>query len=143
MVEHSAVNYTAEDHKPLFWRRLATKLSPLLVPQLCPMFFMFWHMHWSEPESALEEGWLLAELEQAYSAFRLPGQPPTHHPFAPMLSVAGRNPKTTSRRTPFLYGRRSRSLSLSQVRRTHEDHRKAHCCRDPTPFSTRVNFCGM
>ena len=40
MVEHSAVNCTAEHHKPLFWRRLATKLSPLLVPQLCPMF---WH----------------------------------------------------------------------------------------------------
>ncbi len=37
MVEHSAVNYTAEHRKPLFWRRLATKLSPLLVPQLCPM----------------------------------------------------------------------------------------------------------
>jgi hypothetical protein len=36
MVEHSAVNYTAEHHKPLFWRRLATKLAPLLVPQLCP-----------------------------------------------------------------------------------------------------------
>jgi hypothetical protein len=36
MVEHSAVNYTAEHHKPLFWRRLATKLSPLIVPQLCP-----------------------------------------------------------------------------------------------------------
>ena len=36
MVEHSAVNYTAEHHKPLFWRRLATKLSPLVVPQLCP-----------------------------------------------------------------------------------------------------------
>src|SRR5580692_6366953 len=38
MVEHSAVNYTAEHHKPLFWRRLATKLSPLLVPQLCPAY---------------------------------------------------------------------------------------------------------
>jgi hypothetical protein len=35
-VEHSAVNYTAEHHKPLFWRRLATKLSPLVVPQQCP-----------------------------------------------------------------------------------------------------------
>ena len=35
-VEHSAVNCTAEHHKPLFWRRLATKLSPLIVPQLCP-----------------------------------------------------------------------------------------------------------
>ena len=32
----SAGNYTAEHHKPLFWRRLATKLSPLVVPQLCP-----------------------------------------------------------------------------------------------------------
>jgi len=31
-----AVNYTAEHHKPLFWRRLPTKLSPLVVPQLCP-----------------------------------------------------------------------------------------------------------
>ena len=39
MVEHSAVNYTAEHHKPLFWRRLATKLSPLVVPQLCPNIF--------------------------------------------------------------------------------------------------------
>jgi hypothetical protein len=36
MVEHSAVHYTVEHHKPLFWRRLATKLSPLVVPQLCP-----------------------------------------------------------------------------------------------------------
>jgi hypothetical protein len=36
MVERSAVNYTAEHHKPLFWRRLATKLSPLVVPQLYP-----------------------------------------------------------------------------------------------------------
>lgn len=35
-VEHLAVNCTAEDHKPLFWRRLATTLSPLIVPQLCP-----------------------------------------------------------------------------------------------------------
>jgi hypothetical protein len=35
-VEHSAVNYTAEHHKSLFWRRLATKLSPLFVPQVCP-----------------------------------------------------------------------------------------------------------
>jgi hypothetical protein len=38
MVGHSAVNYTAEHHKPLFWRRLAIKLSPLLVPQLCPAY---------------------------------------------------------------------------------------------------------
>src|SRR5438034_241193 len=60
-----------------------------------------------------------------------------------LLPVAGRNPRTTSRRTPLLYGRRSRSLSLSQVWWTHEDHRKAHCCRDPTPFSTTVNRCGM
>src|SRR5437016_12873145 len=37
-VEHSAVNYTAEHHKSLFWRRLATRLSPLVVPQLCPAF---------------------------------------------------------------------------------------------------------
>src|ERR1700731_1590427 len=36
ITQHSAVNYTAEHHKPLFWRRLATKLSPLVVPQLCP-----------------------------------------------------------------------------------------------------------
>jgi hypothetical protein len=36
IIEHSAVNYTAEHYKPLFWRRLATKLSPLVVPQLCP-----------------------------------------------------------------------------------------------------------
>ena len=35
-VEHSAVNCMADHHKPLFWRRLATKLSPLIVPQLCP-----------------------------------------------------------------------------------------------------------
>jgi hypothetical protein len=42
----SAVNYTAEHYKPLFWRRLATTLSPLLVPQLCPMF---WRMHGSNP----------------------------------------------------------------------------------------------
>ena len=49
MVEHSAVNYTAEHHKSLFWRRLATKLSPLLVPQLCPMFFVFWDMHGLTP----------------------------------------------------------------------------------------------
>jgi hypothetical protein len=40
MVEHSAVNYTAEQHKPLFWRRLATKLSPPVVPQLCPSEFV-------------------------------------------------------------------------------------------------------
>jgi hypothetical protein len=39
MVEHSAVNCTAEHHKPLFWRRLATKLSLLLVPQLCPLWY--------------------------------------------------------------------------------------------------------
>jgi hypothetical protein len=32
----SAVNHTAEHHKPLFWRRLATKLSPLIVPRLFP-----------------------------------------------------------------------------------------------------------
>jgi len=37
--EHSAVNYTAEQPKPLLWRRLATKLSPLVVPQLCPASF--------------------------------------------------------------------------------------------------------
>jgi hypothetical protein len=34
-------------------------------------------------------------------------------------------------------------LSLSQVWRTHEDQRKAHGRRDPTPFSTRVNRCCM
>ena len=34
--KHSAVNYAAEHHKPLFWRRLATKLSPLVVRQFCP-----------------------------------------------------------------------------------------------------------
>src|SRR5229473_3521659 len=34
-VEHSTVNYTAEHNKPLFWRRLAIKLSPLFVPRLC------------------------------------------------------------------------------------------------------------
>jgi hypothetical protein len=39
MVEHSAVNCTAEHHKPLFWRRLATKLSPLRVPHVCPTLF--------------------------------------------------------------------------------------------------------
>jgi hypothetical protein len=39
--EHSAVNYTAEHHKPLFWRRLAIKLSPLAVPQVCPMFLAY------------------------------------------------------------------------------------------------------
>ena len=32
----SAVNHTAEHHKPLFWRRLATKLSPLYVPACAP-----------------------------------------------------------------------------------------------------------
>jgi hypothetical protein len=80
---------------------------------------------------------------RAYSAFRLPGEPPTHRPSAALLSVAGRNARTTSRRKHFLYGRCSRPLSLSQVWRTHEDHQKAHCCRDPTPFSTRVNRCGM
>ena len=31
MVEHSAVNCMAEHHKPLFWRRLANELSPLVV----------------------------------------------------------------------------------------------------------------
>jgi hypothetical protein len=36
ITEHSAVNCTAEHYKPLFWRRLATKPSPLVVPQLCP-----------------------------------------------------------------------------------------------------------
>jgi hypothetical protein len=39
--EHSAVNYTAVHHKPLFWRRLATKLSPLVVPQVCPLFLAY------------------------------------------------------------------------------------------------------
>ena len=63
--------------------------------------------------------------------------------FAPVLSVAGRSPRTTSQRTPFLYGRRSRSLSLSQVWRIDEDHRTAHGCRDPTSFSTTVNRCCM
>ena len=33
---HWAVNHTAENHKPLFWSRVATKLSLLIVPQLCP-----------------------------------------------------------------------------------------------------------
>ena len=80
---------------------------------------------------------------RAYSAFRFPGQPPTHHPSAPLLSIAWRNPRTASRRTPFLYRRCSRSLSLSQVWRPHEGHRKAHGCRDPTPVSTRVNHCCM
>jgi hypothetical protein len=36
MVEHSAVNATVEHHKPLFWRRLATKPSSTVVPQLWP-----------------------------------------------------------------------------------------------------------
>ena len=35
-VSHRAVNHTAENHKPLFWSRAATKLSLLIVPQLCP-----------------------------------------------------------------------------------------------------------
>jgi hypothetical protein len=39
--QHSAANYTAEHHKPLFWRRLATKLSPLVVPQVCLMFLAY------------------------------------------------------------------------------------------------------
>ena len=38
-VEHSAVNCMAEHHKPLFWRRLAIELSPLIVPQMCPAPF--------------------------------------------------------------------------------------------------------
>jgi hypothetical protein len=50
MVEHSGVKCTAEHHKPLFWRRLATELSPLLVPQLCPMF-------WSEPPKMAQIIW--------------------------------------------------------------------------------------
>ena len=37
-VEHSAVDCTAEHHKPLFWGRLATKLSPLLVPSCAACF---------------------------------------------------------------------------------------------------------
>jgi hypothetical protein len=32
---YSVMNYTAEHHKRLFWRRLPTKLPPLAVPQLC------------------------------------------------------------------------------------------------------------
>jgi hypothetical protein len=40
-VEHSVVNYSAEHHKPWFWRRLATKPSSLVVPQLCPGFSNF------------------------------------------------------------------------------------------------------
>src|SRR5260370_41464363 len=82
-------------------------------------------------------------MSSVYWVFVVRRQPPTHRRFAPVLSVGGGNPRATSRRTPFLYGRRSRSLSLSQVWRTHEDHRKAHGCRDPTPFSTRVNRCCM
>src|SRR6202158_79431 len=35
-VSGEAGNYTAEQHRPLFWRRLATQLSPLTVPQLYP-----------------------------------------------------------------------------------------------------------
>jgi hypothetical protein len=36
ITEHSAVNCMAEHHKSLFWRRFATKLSPLVAPQLYP-----------------------------------------------------------------------------------------------------------
>ena len=40
------------------------------------------------------------------------------------------------RRTRLLHRRRSWFLSLSQVWRTHEGHRKAHRCRDPISIST-------
>jgi hypothetical protein len=48
-----------------------------------------------------------------------------------------------SRTTRFLPRRPSRSLSLSQVWRTNEGHRKAHRCRNPTSLSTAGHGCGM
>ena len=66
MVEHSAVNYTAEHHKPLFWRRIATKLSPLVVPQLCPTIFAnTGARHFLQPTTPFLD------------SFRLAGKPPT------------------------------------------------------------------
>jgi hypothetical protein len=41
MIERSAVNYTAEHHKLLFWRRSTTKLSPLTIPRLRPTTRVF------------------------------------------------------------------------------------------------------
>ena len=55
MVERSAVNYTAEHYKPLFWRRLATKLSPLVVPQVCPMFLAYRWVAFPFPRTPLNE----------------------------------------------------------------------------------------
>src|SRR5215470_5356935 len=60
-----------------------------------------------------------------------------------MLPAIGCSTRSASRRTHFLHRRRSGSLSLSQVWRTNEGHRTAHCRRNPTPFSTTDQLCGM
>src|SRR6266481_2292530 len=94
---------------------------------------------------------ILASLPAAYSSERLraypallfPGLPTAPHDIAPMLPVVGCGTRSAYRRTRFFHRRRSRSLSLSQVWRTNEGHRTAHCRRNPTSFSTTDQLCGM
>src|SRR5260370_16618788 len=74
---------------------------------------------------------------------RVRGMPTAPHDIAPMLPVVGCGTRSAYRRTHFFHRRRSRSLSLSQVWRTNEGHRTAHCRRNPTSFSTTDQLCGM
>jgi hypothetical protein len=84
-----------------------------------------------------------SERLRAYPALRFPGLPTAPHDIAPMLPVVGCGTRSAYRRTHFFHRRRSRSLSLSQVWRTNEGHRTAHCRRNPTSFSTTDQLCGM
>src|SRR6266436_4822363 len=84
-----------------------------------------------------------SERLRAYPALRFPGLPTAPHDIAPMLPVVGCGTRSAYRRARFFHRRRSRSLSLSQVWRTNEGHRTAHCRRNPTSFSTTDQLCGM
>ncbi len=91
---HRLVSF-ADGQVTFRWRDSADgnkqKLLPLSVNEFLSPFFT------AHPSARL----------RAYSAFRLLGQPPTHHPSAPVLSVAARNSRTAYRRTCFLHRRSS------------------------------------
>ncbi len=80
---------------------------------------------------------------RAHPTFRLAGQPSAHHASAALLSVAELRTTAASGTPRFLHRRRSGSLSLPQVWRTHEGYRAAHRCRDSASFSTHGDCCGM
>ena len=71
------------------------------------------------------------------------GQPQTRHTPTPLLSVFGIGTTAASRTARFRHRRSPRFLALPQVWWSDESRRAAHCCRNPTPFSTAGHHSSM